>query len=36
MILQARFLEEMHGLNKVQGKPFAVGEIISKIQEMAG
>jgi 2-oxoglutarate/2-oxoacid ferredoxin oxidoreductase subunit alpha len=34
MLIQARYLRETHGLNKVQGKPFAVEEIVEKIREL--
>jgi 2-oxoglutarate ferredoxin oxidoreductase subunit alpha len=34
MLLRAEFLVNAVGLNKVQGKPFAVREVTEKIQEM--
>ena len=34
LLVQARFLRALVGLNKVQGKPFAVAEITSKIREL--
>ncbi len=34
--LQAEYLREMEGLNKVQGKPFLVSEISNKISKMIG
>src|SRR5205807_46661 len=34
MLLRARFLVDAVGLNKVQGRPFLVGEIETKIEEM--
>ena len=35
MIIKSEFLIDAEGLNKVQGKPFAVTEIIEKIKSMA-
>ncbi|MCH2179343.1 MAG: 2-oxoacid:acceptor oxidoreductase subunit alpha [Mariniblastus sp.] len=35
MIIKSEFLIDVEGLNKVQGKPFAVTEIIEKIKSMA-
>jgi 2-oxoglutarate ferredoxin oxidoreductase subunit alpha len=35
-ILRARFLVDAQGLNKVEGQPFKVREILTRIQEMAG
>jgi 2-oxoglutarate/2-oxoacid ferredoxin oxidoreductase subunit alpha len=32
MLIQARYLRETIGLNKIQGRPFAVEEIVAKIQ----
>ncbi len=34
MLLRAKFLVDAQGLNKVQGKPFSVGEIEQRIEEM--
>ncbi|MEM6329274.1 MAG: 2-oxoacid:acceptor oxidoreductase subunit alpha [Planctomycetota bacterium] len=34
MMLRDRYLVDMVGLNKVQGKPFSVGEVLEKINEM--
>jgi 2-oxoglutarate ferredoxin oxidoreductase subunit alpha len=34
MIVRSTFLVDAIGLNKVQGKPFTVAEIVSKIQEL--
>jgi 2-oxoglutarate ferredoxin oxidoreductase subunit alpha len=34
MILRSRFLRDVAGLNKIKGKPFAVGEIVQRIQEL--
>src|SRR5205807_3182511 len=34
MLLRAQFLVDAVGLNKVQGRPFLVGEIETKIEEM--
>jgi 2-oxoglutarate/2-oxoacid ferredoxin oxidoreductase subunit alpha len=36
MLLRARFLVDAVGLNKVQGKPFLVGEVEAKVEEMLG
>jgi 2-oxoglutarate ferredoxin oxidoreductase subunit alpha len=33
-LIRAKFLKDAKGLNKVKGKPFAVGEIVNKIQEL--
>ena len=35
LIIKSEFLIDVEGLNKVQGKPFAVTEIIEKIKSMA-
>jgi 2-oxoglutarate ferredoxin oxidoreductase subunit alpha len=35
-LIRARFLLDAVGLNKIQGKPFKVSEIVSKIQELVG
>ncbi len=34
MLVRARYLVDAVGFNKVQGKPFAVGELFEKIQEL--
>lgn len=34
-LLQGMFLRELHGLNKVKGKPFTVREVMTKIRELA-
>ncbi|REK07157.1 MAG: 2-oxoacid:acceptor oxidoreductase subunit alpha [Planctomycetota bacterium] len=34
MLLRSKFLVDAIGLNKVQGKPFAVGEIVEKIEQI--
>jgi 2-oxoglutarate ferredoxin oxidoreductase subunit alpha len=34
MIIRAQFLVDAIGLNKIQGKPFAVREVTEKIEEM--
>jgi 2-oxoglutarate ferredoxin oxidoreductase subunit alpha len=34
LLLRAQFLVDCQGLNKIQGKPFLVGEVESKIEEM--
>ena len=36
MLLRGTYLSDVHGLNKVQGKPFAISEIVAKIQELIG
>ena len=36
MLVQARYLRETAGLNKVKGKPFTVSEIATKIRELVG
>jgi 2-oxoglutarate ferredoxin oxidoreductase subunit alpha len=36
MLIRAKYLIDAHGLNKVQGRPFAVAEVMAKIKEMAG
>ncbi len=36
MLIRAEFLVDAIGLNKVQGKPFAVREVVQKIEEMLG
>jgi len=35
-LLRGTFLKDVHGLNKVKGKPFAISEIVAKIQELIG
>jgi 2-oxoglutarate ferredoxin oxidoreductase subunit alpha len=35
MLIRAKFLKDAVGFNKVQGKPFAVAEIVEKIQEFS-
>lgn len=34
MLLRARFLVDAHGLNKVQGQPFKVSEIMARVNEL--
>ena len=34
LLIQGEFLKQVEGLNKVQGKPFNVKEIISKIKSL--
>jgi 2-oxoglutarate ferredoxin oxidoreductase subunit alpha len=34
MLLRARFLVDAEGLNKVQGRPFKVQEIVAKVEQM--
>ncbi len=34
LLVQSRYIRETVGLNKVQGKPFTVSEIVSKIREL--
>jgi 2-oxoglutarate ferredoxin oxidoreductase subunit alpha len=36
MVLRAQYLVDAVGLNKIQGRPFAEGEIVAKIDEMLG
>lgn len=36
MILRDKYLVDTIGFNKVQGKPFSVGELVTKISEVAG
>ncbi len=33
MLIHATYLHETHGYNKVKGKPFEVGELVTKIEE---
>ena len=35
MLIRSQFLIDAVGLNKVQGKPFSVSEVIEKIAELA-
>ena len=35
MLIRSEFLIDAIGLNKVQGKPFSVGELVEKISELA-
>jgi len=35
-ILRAEFLIDCIGLNKIQGQPFMVREVIAKIEELVG
>jgi 2-oxoglutarate ferredoxin oxidoreductase subunit alpha len=35
MLLRAEFLVDAIGLNKIQGRPFLVGEVEEKIDELA-
>jgi 2-oxoglutarate ferredoxin oxidoreductase subunit alpha len=34
LVIRANYLREAVGLNKVQGRPFSVGEVVAKIQEL--
>ena len=34
MLVRAKYLVDAMGLNKVQGRPFAVAEVMAKIKEM--
>jgi 2-oxoglutarate ferredoxin oxidoreductase subunit alpha len=34
MILRAEFLVDAIGLNKIQGKPFAIREVVEKIEQV--
>jgi 2-oxoglutarate/2-oxoacid ferredoxin oxidoreductase subunit alpha len=36
MILRAKFLVDVQGYNKIQGRPFKQSEIEEKIQELVG
>jgi 2-oxoglutarate ferredoxin oxidoreductase subunit alpha len=36
LLVRARFLVDAIGLNKIQGKPFKVSEIVHKIEEVLG
>jgi len=36
MLLRGTFLQDVHGLNKVKGKPFAISEIVARIHELIG
>lgn len=36
MLIRGEFLVDAIGLNKVQGKPFSVGEVVAKISELLG
>jgi 2-oxoglutarate ferredoxin oxidoreductase subunit alpha len=36
MLLRARFLMDIVGLNKVSGRPFTITEVEAKIAELAG
>ncbi len=36
MLLRAKYLVDAVGLNKVQGRPFKVQEIVAKVEEMLG
>jgi len=36
MILRAKFLVDAVGLNKVQGRPFKVSEIVMKAEDLLG
>jgi 2-oxoglutarate ferredoxin oxidoreductase subunit alpha len=36
MLLRARFLVDAFGLNKVQGKPFKVSEIVDAVERLLG
>jgi 2-oxoglutarate ferredoxin oxidoreductase subunit alpha len=35
LLLRARYLVDVQGLNKVEGQPFRVREVLTRIQEMA-
>ena len=34
MLIRAKFLVDAQGYNKVQGKPFGVGELLEKIESL--
>jgi 2-oxoglutarate ferredoxin oxidoreductase subunit alpha len=36
LLIRGKFLVDAVGLNKIQGKPFKVSEIVSKIEELVG
>jgi len=36
LLVQARYLREVVGLNKVKGKPFTVSEVVAKIRKLVG
>ncbi|HAY78881.1 MAG TPA: 2-oxoglutarate ferredoxin oxidoreductase subunit alpha, partial [Planctomycetaceae bacterium] len=36
MLIQAKYGVECEGLNKVKGRPFAIGELQEKIRELCG
>ena len=36
LLVQARYLREVVGLNKVKGKPFTVSEVVAKIRQLVG
>jgi 2-oxoglutarate ferredoxin oxidoreductase subunit alpha len=36
LLVRGEFLVDAVGLNKVQGKPFSVGEVVDKITELLG
>ncbi|MCA9049099.1 MAG: 2-oxoglutarate ferredoxin oxidoreductase subunit alpha, partial [Planctomycetaceae bacterium] len=36
ILIRSRFLVDAIGLNKIQGKPFKIGEVVTKIQEVLG
>ena len=36
MLIRAKYLCDAQGLNKIQGKPFKIGEVIEKIDSMLG
>jgi 2-oxoglutarate ferredoxin oxidoreductase subunit alpha len=35
LLLRARYLADVQGLNKIEGQPFRIREILTRIQEMA-
>lgn len=34
LLLRAKYLVKAHGLNKIQGKPFTIAEVLSKIEQI--
>jgi 2-oxoglutarate ferredoxin oxidoreductase subunit alpha len=36
LLIRAKFLCDAQGLNKIQGKPFKIGEVVAKIDSMLG
>jgi 2-oxoglutarate ferredoxin oxidoreductase subunit alpha len=34
LVLRAKYLKDVVGLNKVKGKPFTIGEVVHRIREL--